>query len=704
MTHLILVTSSALDLALMSGGFSDETMKPINGRGVYECALTPEITGYRTYIESDEAYTALINIECIEQLYNYGVRLTDLYRRIARVVSSMKSPPIHLPRQWSEFHYKNLLAFYAAQKEIASERWVAEIRSDIKCSRFDYISAIAADVDLKTFFPRLWPDKIEFVRAQLIEQTLPVEAQVPLSLAAEIDLKAIGSASVVKERSYSEWERFLTEPQKTLLREKIDKSIRIVGPAGSGKTLSLCMRSIMLSRDELLIAEEKKILIVTHSWAMSERIDGVLLSLNDGVIPDRITVFPLIGLLEMHVGTIGQRRIDIIGDDSSDGRRRTLLMLQEIVDNTGCISREGLSTWIKEGIDAADEGSARRELVRNLYEEITGVLAASGVSPDDNESVRTYMRSDREDWMPPFETQEDRAFVVRIYEVFIKELVDREAVTTDQFILDSIRMLETFNWRMRKETEGYDFIFVDELQLFDPQERAALELLGRLRMGVPFVTAEDPSQGVFSSINRRHNESTNEMIYLETVHRFNRGIFDFISFIYGRFPLNAIPLKTKKQDIDNSERPIVYACDTPEAALDRAVSIAHETSKISSAESRICVATLGDFDTLVANKLEERALKVTLLSSFDDVEQLAYSKRSIVVSPWEFVGGTQFSHVIVVAAGLASPRSQFARRREMISVYLSCSRAADRLHIICDSYIPSIVQAALENGLVSQGT
>jgi len=329
---------------------------------------------------------------------------------------------------------------------------------------------------------------------------------------------------------------------------------------------------------------------------------------------------------------------------------------------------------------------------------------ATGVSPDDNESVRTYMRSDREDWMPPFETQEDRAFVVRIYEVFIKELVDREAVTTDQFILDSIRMLETFNWRMRKETEGYDFIFVDELQLFDPQERAALELLGRLRMGVPFVTAEDPSQGVFSSINRRHNESTNEMIYLETVHRFNRGIFDFISFIYGRFPLNAIPLKTKKQDIDNSERPIVYACDTPEAALDRAVSIAHETSKISSAESRICVATLGDFDTLVANKLEERALKVTLLSSFDDVEQLAYSKRSIVVSPWEFVGGTQFSHVIVVAAGLASPRSQFARRREMISVYLSCSRAADRLHIICDSYTPSIVQEALENGLVSQGT
>ena len=88
--------------------------------------------------------------------------------------------------------------------------------------------------------------------------------------------------------------------------------------------------------------------------------------------------------------------------------------------------------------------------------------------------------------MPPFTTIADRAFVISIYRGFIENLIDRSAITTDQFVLDSIRVLETFTWRMRKETEGYDYIFVDELQLFDPQERSALELLGRSRRGVPF--------------------------------------------------------------------------------------------------------------------------------------------------------------------------------------------------------------------------
>ena len=60
---------------------------------------------------------------------------------------------------------------------------------------------------------------------------------------------------------------------------------------------------------------------------------------------------------------------------------------------------------------------------------------------------------------------------------------------------------------MRRQTEGYDYILVDELQLFGPQERLAISLLASTRTGFAWAAAEDPSQGVFSSLYGREGKS-----------------------------------------------------------------------------------------------------------------------------------------------------------------------------------------------------
>jgi len=244
---------------------------------------------------------------------------------------------------------------------------------------------------------------------------------------------------------------------------------------------------------------------------------------------------------------------------------------------------------------------------------------------------------------------------------------------------------------MRKETEGYDYILVDELQLFDPQERSALELLGRAKKGVPFVTAEDPSQGVFAALNTRSRVAQNEPIYLNTVHRFNIEIFELISFIYQKFPLNTLPLRIEGNKDHGPGRPLLYTCTNDQSAVEKAADEAEKYSKISGQYDRICLATLGDVDGKLVEELTRRRLFVTRLEGFDDVEQLAYSKRSIIVAPWQFVGGTQFSHVIVVAAAISPPSSQFGRLRELIAVYLSCSRASKSLSVVCSSYTPTVL-------------
>lgn len=701
MSKYFLVSESALDTALATGAFDPDSMLLTEESGIHRFAVAENIDGYRLANEPPSLGMALLGVEWLAFLKDDGGTPGEVFRRVARVIKGMLSPPIHLPRQWSEYHHKNLLTFFALPRDVSSFRWVADINSSIRCVRFDSLSSSEAEVDLAKFAPKPWPEKITEIVSQFANKAIEErEATKIAPIAQEFDLEAIGSASVVEGRSYEEWEAYLSDSQKSVLKHSVGDSIRILGPAGSGKTLALCLRAIQISRDKNVQAQGSRLLIATHSWAMSERIDGVLRTLNGGISPDAITVFPLLSLLELHAGHIGQQRTNVIGDDSSEGRLKSIEIIGETISKLEIRKHPNVADWIGIALSAPKDSRQRLELMLDLYDEISGVLSACGVAPDDPESIQAYLAASREDWMPPFETIADRGFVIAVYHSFMQELVDRSAITTDQFILDSIRVLETFTWRMRKETEGYDYIMVDELQIFDPQERTALQLLGRSRQGVPFITAEDPAQGVFSSLNARRSPSDNAPVYLETVHRFNEQLFEFISFIYRQFPLNALPLRIHETRGSGTQRPSIRTCASEDEAVDLAAKLVSELNAAAGPSDRICVVTLGDVDAKIYSSLTELGLNSIRLESFDDVERLAYSKRSIVVSPWQFVGGTQFSHVVVLALGISTPTSQFGRLREMVSVYLSCSRAAESLNIFCAGYVPLVLANATDEGLL----
>ncbi|WP_426263224.1 UvrD-helicase domain-containing protein [Sphingomonas sp. PWP1-2] len=702
MSKYILISESALDAALVSGEFSADSMLPLEDFGIYKVVVNESTVGYRIANEPTSPILALIGEDWLEILHSEGGSPSEAFRRVARVIKGMKSPPVHLPRQWSEYHHKNLLTFFALPREVSSLRWVVDINSEVGCVKFDFLTSTEFAVDLAAFVPSDWPDEIHNLISTFLSYEVESRELAEFnSIAQEFDLKAIGSGSVVEGRSYEEWLKLLSDSQKDVLANDINTSVRIVGPAGSGKTLALCMRAIQIARDKSVEGEGKRLLVATHSWAMSERIDGVLSTLNGGFSPDKITVFPLLSLLELHAGHIGQQKTNVIGDDSTDGRVKSIEIIGEIILKLDIVNHPGIADWISSAVTASRDSRQRLDLTLNLYEELSGVLTASGVAPDDQESIQEYLSSPREDWMPPFDSIADRGYVIAVYKLFMQELVDRSAITTDQFILDSIRVLETFTWRMRKETEGYDYILIDELQVFDPQERTSLQLLGRSRRGVPFVTAEDPAQGVFSSLNSRRATVDNTPVYLEVVHRFNVQIFEFISYIYQQFPLNALPLKIHDTRGAGKERPAMRSFATDDEAVSQASKYIADIYAGAQTNDRICVVTLGDVDAAISSKLKELGLKTIRLESFDDVERLSYSRKSIVVSPWQFVGGTQFSHVVVLALGISQPSSQFGRLREMVSVYLSCSRATESLNIFCSGYVPLVLSNAADEKLLA---
>jgi len=233
------------------------------------------------------------------------------------------------------------------------------------------------------------------------QHSSPKIKQESASLSSKVDLQAIGSDAVASHLDYENWMPRLTNSQLSIINHPIESSIRIVGPAGSGKTLALCMRAMRIAADPTVISAGKKIVVATHSWAMAERIDGILCSLNNGQLPKNIAVFPLLSLLEMHAGNIGNQKINLIGNDSTDGKRKSAKIIQDILLKNS-VNNIDLSVWIQEALAASNDSRKRSELIVDIYEEISNVLTASGVAPDDPESKKKYIHGTREDWMPPF--------------------------------------------------------------------------------------------------------------------------------------------------------------------------------------------------------------------------------------------------------------------------------------------------------------
>ncbi|CAK6697293.1 UvrD-helicase domain-containing protein [Synechococcus sp. CBW1107] len=697
----IVASEVALDALVSTRSIDESGLPAANGLPRVKSQWLDDGTlAFCTGSEHESEYFALVGVNQLRMLKG---PLDLVYSRIARLLKAARTPPVHLPRSWAEFHLDNLVSFFAESDRHEAKRWVAEIDGTCKFIRFLKITDSRNQIDLNEYAK----SDLASPRAALesfiteLRQAQSEDEKSQERFVSEFDLSKVGEAAVTAGQTYEGWLPRLSNEQLRAVELAPSESVRIVGPAGSGKTLTLCMRALNISRTPTVVSGRKKILIVAHSWAMAERIDQIMLTLNSGTIPDSITVLPLFSVIQLHANSSVGTSFEVLGDDSREGSRLVMEILDHLLNEDDIAHGLDLSPWIRDAISDKMGGTRRSELIFDLYEEITSVIAAQNIFPGDNDKIASYFSMEREDYLPPFVSRQDRIFCIRAFESLISRLVDRGLVTTDQLILDSIRVFETFGWNVRRQTEGYDYILVDELQLFGPQERLAISLLARVRVGFAWAAAEDPSQGVFSSLyGREKNSAPLDSIYLNDVHRFNAGLFNFVQFVYGKFPFNVpalnISRKNSSVDLPVLESRVAIE-DIPRMVRLRAKNLIENMVN----EERLAIVVIGGSSDRIFEELSVNQMNPVLLHSFDDIEALSYQKRAIVVSPWQFIGGTQFSHVILVISEESSPNNAFARLRELTAIYLGASRASERLAIICGHRIPQILDDASCEGVLT---
>ncbi|MFE1383639.1 UvrD-helicase domain-containing protein [Streptomyces sp. NPDC058740] len=663
-----------------------------------------------------------------------GLRREVLSRMKSFAERARTPGPLSLPKQWHQYKYNNYIAFRATSKQDAHEsRWVTEV---IPGQRADIIFWAITTADNKSTLEQfgsrrlIAPDiNADWLLAVAASQEYFSQAR-SLPADVEMNLPAL-EQSTTKGWSYQQWLEAVSNEQRAFIEAKTEKSIRLRGPAGSGKTLALTLKAIREVLDARTAGEEVRVLIVTHSWALAAQISDSIDSMGLGLLQE-IDVFPLLELATMISPQYVQDEssgFSLIGEDSLSGKQAQLDEIQEVLDefiNGDWITYKGqVSEGLRARFDSNDEDE-RRALAWDLLIEFGSVIGAAAIFPGAGADLR-YYQLPRASWMLPL-SREDQRVVFELYTRYWASLDERSLTTSDQVLADFLIHLSTNTWNRARRVQGYDLVFVDEFHLFNPLERQVLHYLTRDTSVYPRVfMAVDPRQspseafiglaadGTKSSSGVPEDDDLGDVTNFEltTIHRFTPQILELIKHVHHEFPTLDLG---QEWDIDFSRVDSAQADGSPPHLISAASRNGEEDDIVRAVQDlypagRLALAVVdyrqwSRFSRLASRIGHSGKFHVSTVTGRSDIEGLGYRRRGLVVGTAEHLAGLQFDAVLV--AGIPDLNSSTPTANERIRylslLYLALSRAQREVRVFVneddDGGAPEVLLRACNNQLM----
>jgi hypothetical protein len=513
---------------------------------------------------------------------------------------------------------------------------------------------------------------------------------------------------VAKGFAYDEWLPLLSKEQKNFVLEReITGPLRVRGAAGTGKTLSMVLKALTVAKTA---DGPVRILFLTHSWAVAGKVDELVRSVGRDIPGAKsIDVYPLMELARQRDYSLVGRRP--LGLDSEAGITEALKVISELVDSfktTDWVAyRSGCSAGLAVRMDAAAGTRERRDLHWDLLSEFGGVFAAEGLLARGTDRER-YLRVRRMAYMMRLETPTDREVVFALWRSFLSYLRENGLIATDQIISDYLNDLRTFFWEAKRSVDGYDYVFVDEMHLFNAQERLVFHnLLADGDASPKVVMALDPRQSpreVFAGIEGEEPRGGTSIYERAQLH--NPGKVDFLD-VYRSTPeltrltrtvLDAVPALDMGDDwalpiggsmLASGPLPqykvVADIAETFGTAIATAKSLQNEARRHDGQVAILCM----DYDRFLRLREPAQAQNrksIFIISSRDDVERLRFLSQRIVFSTPEYVAGLQFDTVVLIDANADlvpdGAYSGAAERRFLSELYLGLSRAERRVVVL----------------------
>lgn len=638
------------------------------------------------------------------------VRPTAL-QRIHRIALQAAERNISLPAHWSPYHVDNKIAAFAYQIERGNDRLVAAVMARGKDDPPDLLvcelTTESAQVDLRNYAPdeetyraatKFYASAVAEAGARFLEVRRP-------QLEGIVDLEATSYGAVVQGLTYSAWLNRLSTDQRRFVEHPPVRSLKLRGPAGSGKTLALQLKALRLLYDAAE-KERPRVAYVTHSWAVAEQAQDALERLDERGLAQEVDVVPLLTLAEasLPMKPPGYR---LLGDDSHTGKLEQLHAISRVLDSfrrgDWPVYRRVCSREFAARVEAQTGTVEHDTFVWDLMGEFACVISANGILPGVN-ALQRYLKIERVPWMMPLENDNDKRVVVLLYTAYIRALELNRLLSNDQIIGDYLNFLATYHWHALRRDRGYDYVIVDELHLFNEQERLVFHQLTRDPDSFPILfMALDPRQSPaetyaeFKIADTTTGESgrasrtfgSPEPIDLTEVYRFTPEILAFLKHIDAHYPALelgedwGVSIGSARSATESGPTPLLFRHQDRTAECGSVLQRAVDACK---GERRVAVLCLdhGSFDRYEGSLAMFNG-RFKSIRSRDDVEQLRYSRRKIVVSMPEYVAGLQFDTVLL--GGLEArfarygPHQGYELRRLLAGLYLGASRASRVLEI-----------------------
>ncbi|WP_018096621.1 hypothetical protein [Sinorhizobium meliloti] len=711
------ITEAAIHSILMKG-LSDQWFASPNDDDLAPLKVIEADAAYYVLHPSCLEQARLLVIECREDQFFGGVPESDrrsVFDRCARIALRAFGETVALNPRWMPYHQGNKVSIFAYSDIGRRERIVAEVhpleRNDVVV--YGLIHADQAQ-DLDAIVPNL--EKYSAAVGGFSEAVKLAKKRQVGSATGSIELDDVTPGDFSNNLSYSEWyPKYLSKRQLEFVDLDLVGPIRLRGAAGTGKTLAMIIKALKTAYDAKVAGEQCRILFTTHSWAGAELVDRVMERIDDqhlmrsGSDGIKIDIFPLLTLAEKRdYSKIGRTPLGI---DSADGKRRTLKEISEVV--AGFVSsdwiayRSGCSQEFIKFVESPSQSRTQRLLCWDLLIEFGCVLAAQGILGHASHEQR-YLRIRRMRWMMSLVNETEKRVVFALWVKFLSVLKERSLIASDQIISDYLNELSTFYWEAARAAEGYDVVFVDEMHLFNAQERLIFHnLLADPDRAPRVVMAMDPKQSpreTFTDIRTETDEKAYniyerarlpnpESIDLTDVYRYTPEIDRIIKTLNEVAPALDLPsdwdIPAGHSNIPNGSVPVYTVVENKLSAFRTAMATAHSYSKAAREQrGRVAVLCLDEdrFEEYTVAASAQHRGEVLIIASRDDTEQLRYAGKKYILSTPEYVAGLQFDTVILVDANKEQvPEGQYnghLLRRFLSELYLGISRAERRLAVI----------------------
>lgn len=292
----------------------------------------------------------------------------------------------------------------------------------------------------------------------------------------------------------------LTETQLSVVDfPSLNSPLRINGAAGTGKTLALIIRAYKILEKFKRESTPFRIVFFTHSESSYQQCLEIFSRYSDGELfldetnPQSIHFTSLISYCKRFAQI---QDTVVLERDAGDAKTYQLMIIENIIENafknhTISTYKPLLSPKFKQLFDL--ENTPMNTLCALLQHEFSVQIKGRTDC-----SIEKYLDLPSIVNGLPCETKMDKEFVFTLFNEYQNELNSMNNYDVDDVTLEALSRLNAPVWRRERKELGFDYIFVDEMHLFNINEQSVFHFLTKdsTKETIPICFALDYSQAI----------------------------------------------------------------------------------------------------------------------------------------------------------------------------------------------------------------